>query len=638
MSEHDIPTARVPQEEQAGTSPQAGATESAPPFPPPVAGAAEMLRDGPPPVFASGKCIHGFEIQRLLGSGSFARVYLARQIALDRLVALKVSANQGTEARTLAHLEHDHIVQVFTDVPDPVLNLRFLCMQFVPGLALDRIIAELNKRDPATWNGQTFIDIIDLLCAEPVTFDLAGINNRAALQGFDQAELACWMGARLAQALAHAHDQGIIHRDIKPANILVNRYGRPFLADFNIALNSSTVAPGGDETFGGTLSYMAPEHLDAFNPASGVGADVVDARSDVYSLGLVLFVLLTGRGPFKGRAKVKISELLNTLAQERRAGAPSPRQLRPEVPELLDRQVRRCLDPEPSRRFQSAADLTRALEGCRELQQMEKATARLGRAMRWCKSRPFMMLFVLAVIPQVLGTAVSIAYNQIHIVADLSPDHLDSFLWIVIGYNGIVWPILVPILALLVRRTMVGVRRLQREVDMPVEDAARIRRAAMALPMWTVFLSAVGWFTGGIAFPAGLELLAGPVTTGRVSIYLLFLVSFVLSGLIASTYSYFGVQFVVLCELYPRLWSNPAEAGQQAQKELPRVVWHLFIFQILAGLIPVGGACLLIVAAAGERLTVSYCFLLLSLLVVGGAGVVLATMVANRLEKVIQRT
>jgi serine/threonine protein kinase len=638
MSQRDQPTVRPESPpEAAGTSmvsPQEKPTDAAPPYMPPVAHAPAPDKHGPPPIFAPGRRIHDFEIQRLLGSGAFAHVYLARQVSLERLVALKVSADQGTEARTLAHLEHDHIVQVFTEIPDPAVNLRYLCMQFVPGLTLDRIIVNLSQRDPATWNGHAFLDNIDLLCTEQTSFDLAGFNDRTMLQRFDHAEVACWMGARLAQALAHAHNKGVIHRDIKPANILVNRYGRPFLADFNIALNSSQPAGTGDETFGGTLAYMAPEHIDAFNPASGVAPQAVDARSDIYSLGLVLFVFLTGQSPFRGKLKGNVTEALFNLAAERRAKAPSPRQISPMVPELLDRLVRRCLDPEPARRFSSAADLTCSLEGCREMQQVEKAAGQDSWRVRWAKKRPFTMLLVLALIPQVIGTAVNITYNQLHIVADLSQAQRDFFPLLVICFNAVIWPTLVPILALLVRRVWQGCRQVAQEINLPAESAARIRRQAMKLPFWTVFLSAVGWFPGAVVFPYWLEGRGAPTATGHADLYLPFTVSFVLSGLIASTYSYFAVWFVVLRVLYPQLWSDPAEARQQARRELPGVTWYLRFYQFLAGLIPVGGAALLIFAAP-DRLTVSYRFLILTLLVAGIAGFGLATMVTNRLEQVI---
>ena len=157
MPERDIPTVQPSSSAEPATTPHELSTEPAPPFCPPVAPAPVKKRDkvGPPPLFEPGQRVDDFEIQRLLGSGAFARVYLARQISLDRLVALKVSANQGTEARTLAHLEHDHIVQVFTETPAPAINLRYLCMQFVPGLTLERIILTLGPARPGglEWPG-----------------------------------------------------------------------------------------------------------------------------------------------------------------------------------------------------------------------------------------------------------------------------------------------------------------------------------------------------------------------------------------------------------------------------------------------------------------------------------------------------
>ena len=110
------------------------------------------------PTLAVGQTIGDYEILRLLGSGGFARVYLAREIPLDRLVALKVSANQGSEARTLARFDHRHIVRVFADTTEPKRNLRLLSMQFIPGVTLGQLIDALGKRPassraaPLSWN------------------------------------------------------------------------------------------------------------------------------------------------------------------------------------------------------------------------------------------------------------------------------------------------------------------------------------------------------------------------------------------------------------------------------------------------------------------------------------------------------
>src|SRR5262249_4326106 len=118
-----------------------------------------------------GQTYEDFELIRVLGSGSFAKVFLPRQLSLDRQVALKISANRGSEAKTLASLEHDHIVHVFSELVDRQENLRLLCMQYVAGTTLDRIIQHLRQRNPSTWSGRAILEAIDDLSAVPPTLD-----------------------------------------------------------------------------------------------------------------------------------------------------------------------------------------------------------------------------------------------------------------------------------------------------------------------------------------------------------------------------------------------------------------------------------------------------------------------------------
>src|SRR5262249_17773933 len=101
-----------------------------------------------------GDRVDDFELHKLLGSGGSARVFLARQVSLNRMVALKVSHNRGQEARTLASLEHDHVVRVFSEVIDAPQDLRLLCMQYVPGTTLERVIAALSQLPPEKRDGR----------------------------------------------------------------------------------------------------------------------------------------------------------------------------------------------------------------------------------------------------------------------------------------------------------------------------------------------------------------------------------------------------------------------------------------------------------------------------------------------------
>src|SRR5262249_40984253 len=129
--------------------------------------------------------IGDFELLSLLGRGSFARVFLARQVSLDRLVALKVTAQAGGEARTLASLEHDHIVQVFSESVDSERGLRYLCMQYVPGTTLDRILHRLKQQHGPNWRGEAFLEAIDALSTFPERFDPAALRDRETLAQSD---------------------------------------------------------------------------------------------------------------------------------------------------------------------------------------------------------------------------------------------------------------------------------------------------------------------------------------------------------------------------------------------------------------------------------------------------------------------
>jgi serine/threonine protein kinase len=579
-----------------------------------------------------GQRFDDFDILAVLGTGSFARVYLARQVSLGRQVALKVSANRGSEARTLASLEHEHIVRVFSETVDPEGNLRLLCMQLVAGTTLEKIIECLAERDPRTWSGQAILDAIDRLSTQPAQFDPAALRDREFLGSCDFIEAVCWLGSHLAEALAHAHSQGVLHRDIKPANILINRYGRPFLADFNIALDPQRRHGPAGEVFGGTLSYMAPEHLDAFNPHEETPPEAVDERSDIYSFGVVLFEVLTGRLPFDPTQQERAGvEALRDLSNARRAGAPRLVREGLAMPAVLERTVGGCLDPEPAKRYQSAAELARALEGCGELRRVEKqlpAPTILGRG---ALEHPFAWVICFGLLPHLLGSVVNITYNALRIVEDLTPQQRVTFTYLALGYNLVVYPLAV---WLIYRQTSPLYRAwhdLSAGLARDNSTITAIRRRALRLPLWAVGLSCLGWLPGGLLFPLGLEIFAGPVPA---EVFGHFLVSFTISGLIALTYCYFAVQFVVLRVFYPHLWVDGQGMAETARAELRLLDRRLRVFQLCAGLIPLAGAALMI-SVAPEQFTVIFRLLTTGLIALGMAGFGLALLVSGRLGQTL---
>ncbi len=310
----------------------------------------------------AGQTIAGFHLVEELGRGSFARVFLARERQLaDRPVALKVARGGSREPQTLARLQHTHIVPVHSYRIDPVTGLHLLCMPYFGRVTLSQLLGEPSVASTPTGAG--LLDGLDGL--DPSEANGVGSSARTALAKLPYARAIAWWGARLAEALQHAHDRGILHRDIKPSNVLVTGDGLPMLLDFNLAGESWAARHGSaPENLGGTLAYMAPEHLEAVARGEDDG---VDHRSDLYSLGVLLFEALTGTRPFampSGAASVP--EALRRSVEDRRRPPPWLRGTNPEVPAALERVIRRCLEPDPKGRFPAASELASDLQAVAE--------------------------------------------------------------------------------------------------------------------------------------------------------------------------------------------------------------------------------------------------------------------------------
>jgi serine/threonine protein kinase len=624
---------------EAGTRPGQvpSGTIQSPPFAAPLkrpASVREALLGLPGP----GQKLGDFELLRLLGTGSFAKVFLARQASLDRQVALKVSLNRGHEARTLAGLEHDHIVRVFSEVIDAERDLRLVCMQYVPGATLEEIIDALASRRGRKASGRAVLEFLDEQVRDPAALDLAALRDRELLAGLDAVEAGCWMGARLAEALAHAHGLGVLHRDVKPANILVNRYGRPLLVDFNVSRSSRPTERPAAETLGGTLAYMAPEHLDAF--AKGRDDESVNASSDVYSLGVVLYELFAGRRPFPTPLVVEsVTAMMHGMADERRGGPP-PLPPEAEAPPSLQRVLSRCLAPRPEDRFATAAELAAALDSCLELRRVERDLVEgeqgRGRLLtRWALRYPFLVAAALLLLPHVLAGGVNIAYNAVRI--GLSEPQRAVFPWLALAYNVVVWPVCLFLLFRQVAPVFRTWRQLSRPGPIGPEQVRAARARALRLPVWGIGLSCLGWLPGGLIFPLALHLLAGPAPDPPL-VFVQFVFSFTISGLIALSYSVVAVEFVVVRVLYPGLWLDARQMRQTARSELAREEARLAVLQFLAALIPLAGAALLLGLGPEEFTASSYrAFRLLvtGLLGVGMGGLGLAILAGGEVRRTV---
>ena len=306
----------------------------------------------------AGQTIGGFYLVEELGRGAFARVFLARERQLaDRPVALKVSRRGSREPQALARLQHTHIVPVHSHRVDPATGLHLLCMPYFGRITLARVLAEVGQEDEVL-SGSALLGALDRL-ADPADSPSARRSAiRAALAERSYAQAIAWWAARLAEALEHAHDRGILHRDIKPSNVLVND-GMPMLLDFNLARESVLAedeeGEAAEAALGGTVDYMAPEHLESL--AEGL-SDRVDRRSDIYGLGVLLYEAIVGKKPFLPPRKThSVIDSLLRAADERRHDPGILFSGDVDVPAPLRAVIRRCLEPEPEDRYQRAAEL-----------------------------------------------------------------------------------------------------------------------------------------------------------------------------------------------------------------------------------------------------------------------------------------
>lgn len=318
----------------------------------------------------------GFELLRELGRGAFARVFLAAEPALGRRrVAVKVSLQGASEAETLGRIEHPNIVPVHSVQEERLSGLTVVCMPYVGSATMCDVLDKVFAGGGAVpARGRAVLDAVRE--ATPADAPAAERRPDPVLLRESYEDGIAHLGAQLADALACIHDLGICHRDLKPSNILLAADGRPMLLDFNLSFDERVA----DSRLGGTLPYMSPEQLLATDLESGAGPSLIDARSDLFSLGMILYELLTGAHPF-GPVPLKLSsrELRQHLLARQRSRPRPVRQRNPRVPRRLARLVEQCLEYNPNDRPPSAAHLAAELRRRGTWHRTRRAVARRPR-------------------------------------------------------------------------------------------------------------------------------------------------------------------------------------------------------------------------------------------------------------------
>ncbi len=533
------------------------------------------------PELPIGSVVDDFQILKQLGEGAFARVYLAKQISMQRLVALKASTRGSEEPLALSQLDHPNIVRVHDQRAITQPTAILLYMQYLPGGTLSDCIKLLRELPTNDWNGGKLLQSIDrnLLDANQSVPEQSSIRSEVAEMSWPKT--VAWIGIQLAEGLDYASQKSVLHRDVKPANILLSAEAIPKLVDFNVSCSGLSGRAGAAAYFGGSLGYMSPEQLRVADPTDPLTADRLDVRSDLYALGMVLWELWQGRRPW---TLIDLaSNWTEAVGMQRRLRGEAYALNRPAqnpTERVLEKVLRSLLAIEPDQRPQTGKEIAARLrlalnpELATRFEPAPKSLA--GRLLR------VSVLLLSALIIFGPNTAASIFnydYNYRRMAALQSvPNIVNDFIYVSKWVNGVVYPLGLILFLSIMWPIVRIVHRSQRGLPASQSEISRLWNIGNQATL----ICGVLWAVSGMVFAVSFSSLQSEFGYAEA---IHFFLSLVLCGGVAWIYPYFGMTLMAVLIYYPRVIA-PTMSDPGFPERCHRVRRHSLWYLLSAAAIP----------------------------------------------------